>query len=67
MNNCAKVFLTNGQAFIFDDVSNVKELCKGGKTVLTVSYFDDETNQEMISCFDLSKEGVVGYSISDEL
>lgn len=61
------MFLANGEAFILDDVSNVKELCKGGKTVLSVSHFDDETNQEMISCFDLGKENVVGYSISDEL
>lgn len=67
MNNCVKVFLANGEAFILDDASNVKELCKGGKTVLSVSHFDDETNQEMISCFDLGKENVVGYSISDEL
>ena len=37
------------------------------KTVLLVSHFDDEANQEMISCFDLGKENVVGYSISDEL
>lgn len=67
MDNCVKVFLANGQAFILDDVSNVKELCKDGKTVLLVSHFDDEANQEMVSCFDLGKENVVGYSISDEL
>ena len=67
MNNCVKVFLANGEAFILDDVSNTKELCEGGKTVLLVSHFDGEANQEMISCFDLGKENVVGYSISDEL
>lgn len=67
MDNCVKVFLANGEAFILDGVSNAKELCKGGKTVLLVSHFDDETSQEMISCFDLDKENVVGYSISDEL
>lgn len=67
MNNCVKVFLANGEAFILDDVSSTKELREGGKIVLLVSHFDDETNQEMISCFDLGKENVVGYSISDEL
>lgn len=67
MDNCAKVFLANGTAFILDGVSSTKELREGGKTVLLVSHFDDETNQEMISCFDLDKENVVGYSISDEL
>ncbi|MYY56982.1 hypothetical protein [Ligilactobacillus salivarius] len=67
MSNCVKVFLANGTAFILDDVSSTKKLCEGGKIVLLVSHFDDETNQEMISCFDLSKGDVVGYSISDEL
>lgn len=67
MNNCVKVFLANGTAFILDDVSSTKELCEGGKIVLLVNHFDDETSQEMVSCFDLGKENVVGYSISDEL
>lgn len=67
MDNCVKVFLANGEAFILDNVSSAKKLCKGGKTVLLVSHFDDETSQEMISCFDLDKENVVGYSISNEL
>lgn len=66
MNNCVKVFLANGTAFILDDVSSVKKMCEGGKAVLLVSHFDDEANQEMVSCFDLGKEDVVGYSISDE-
>lgn len=67
MDNCVKVFLANGTAFILDNVSSVKEMCEGGKVVLLVSHFDDEANQKMISCFDLGKEGVVGYSIRDEL
>lgn len=67
MNNCVKVFLANGTAFILDDVSSAKKLCEGGKIVLLVNHFDDEANQEMVSCFDLDKEDVVGYSISDEL
>ena len=67
MDNCVKVFLANGEAFILDDVSSVKELREDGKIVLLINHFDDETSQEMISCFDLSKENVVGYSIRDEL
>lgn len=67
MNNCVKVFLANGTAFVLDDVSSTKKLCEGGKIVLLVNHFDDEANQEMVSCFDLDKEDVVGYSISDEL
>lgn len=63
MNNCVKVFLANGEAFILDDVSSTKELCEDGKVVLLVNHFDDETNQEMTACFDLGKENVVGYSI----
>lgn len=55
--------MANGEAFILDDVSSTKELCKDGKVVLLVNHFDDETNQEMTSCFDLGKENVVGYSI----
>lgn len=67
MSNCVKVFLANGEAFILDDVSSVKELHEDGKIVLLINHFDDEANQEMISCFDLGKENVVDYSISDEL
>lgn len=67
MDNCVKAFLANGEAFILDDVSSVKELHEDGKIVLLINHFDDGTNQEMISCFDLGKENVVGYSISDEL
>lgn len=66
MSNCVKVFLANGTAFILDDVSSTKKLCEGGEIVLSVSHFDDETNQEMVSYFNLCKENVVGYSISDE-
>lgn len=55
--------MANGEAFILDDVSSTKELCEDGKVVLLVNHFDDETNQEMTSCFDLGKENVVGYSI----
>lgn len=62
-----KIFLVNGKTLYFDNVSSVKELDENGKMVLLIKHFDDETNKKRISCFDLSKENIIGYSIDDEL
>lgn len=62
-----KIFLVNGKTLYFDNVSSVKELDENDKMVLLIKHFDDETNKKRISCFDLSKENIIGYSIDDEL
>lgn len=49
------------------NVSSVKELYENGRAVLLIKHFDDETNKKRISCFDLNKENIIGYSIDDEL
>lgn len=44
-----------------------KELYENGRLVLLIKHFDEETNKKRISCFDLNKENIIGYSIDDEL
>lgn len=65
-NKEVKVFLVNGKTLYFDNVSSVKEIGENDKMVLLIKHFDDETNKKRISCFDLTKENIIGYSI-DEL
>lgn len=60
-----KVFLVNGKTLYFDNVSSSKELRGNGKSVLLIKHFDEETNKKRISCFDLNKENIIGYSIVD--
>lgn len=62
-----KVFLVNGKSLYFDNVSITKELYENGRSVLLIKHFDNETNKKRISCFDLNKENIIGYSIDDEL
>ena len=60
-----KIFLVNGKTLYFDNVSSSKELRGNGKSVLLIKHFDEETNKKRISCFDLNKENIIGYSIVD--
>lgn len=62
-----KIFLVNGKSLYFDNVSSTKELYENGRSVLLIKHFDDETSKKRISCFDLNKENIIGYSIDDEL
>ena len=62
-----KVFLVNGKTLYFDNVSSTKELYENGRAVLLIKHFDEETSKKRISCFDLNKENIIGYSIDDEL
>lgn len=62
-----KVFLVNGKTLYFDNVSSTKELYENGRSVLLIKHFDGETSKKRISCFDLNKENIIGYSIDDEL
>lgn len=62
-----KIFLVNGKTLYFDNVSSTKELYENGRSVLLIKHFDEETNKKRISCFDLNKENIIGYSIDDEL
>lgn len=63
-----KVFLANGKMIRFDKVSSTKEFRESGnKAVLLIKHFDEETGKKRISCFDLSKENIIGYSVENEL
>ena len=62
-----KIFLVNGKSLYFDNVSSTKELYENGRSVLLIKHFDNETSKKRISCFDLNKENIIGYSIDDEL
>lgn len=62
-----KIFLVNGKTLYFDNVSSTKGLYENGRSVLLIKHFDEETSKKRISCFDLSKENIIGYSIDDEL
>ena len=62
-----KIFLVNGKTLYFDNVSSEKELYENGRAVLLIKHFDKETSKKRISCFDLNKENIIGYSIDDEL
>ncbi|WHS06294.1 hypothetical protein O2U01_00630 [Ligilactobacillus salivarius] len=63
-----KVFLANGKMIRFDNVSSTKEFRESGnKAVLLIKHFDEQTGKKRISCFDLSKENIIGYSVENEL
>lgn len=62
-----KIFLVNGKTLYFNNVSSTKELYENGRSVLLIKHFDKETSKKRISCFDLNKENIIGYSINDEL
>lgn len=62
-----KIFLVNGKTLYFNNVSSTKELYENGRAVLLIKHFDKETSKKRISCFDLNKENIIGYSIDDEL
>lgn len=62
-----KIFLVNGKSLYFDNVSSTKEIYENGRSVLLIKHFDKETSKKRISCFDLNKENIIGYSINDEL
>lgn len=62
-----KIFLVNGKTLYFANVSSTKELYENGRSVLLIKHFDKETSKKRISCFDLNKENIIGYSIDDEL
>ena len=62
-----KVFLVNGKTLYFDNVSSEKELYENGRSVLLIKHFDEETGKKRISCFDLNKENIIGYSVENEL
>lgn len=62
-----KIFLVNGKTLYFNNVSSTKELYENGRSVLLIKHFDKETDKKRISCFDLNKENIIGYSIDDEL
>lgn len=63
-----KVFLANGKMIRFDNVSSTKEFRESGdKAVLLIKHFDEQTGKKRISCFDLSKENVIGYSVENDL
>ena len=62
-----KIFLVNGKTLYFNNVSSTKELYENGRSVLLIKHFDNETSKKRISCFDLNKENIIGYSIDDEL
>ena len=66
-NQEVKIFLENGKTLYLNNVSSVKELDEKDKMVLLIKHFDEETNKKRISCFDLNKENIIGYSIDDEL
>lgn len=60
-----KIFLTNGKTLYFDDASST-EIYENGRSVLLIKHFDKETGKKRISCFDLNKENIIGYSIVDD-
>lgn len=62
-----KIFLVNGKSLYFDNVLSTKELYENGRSVLLIKHFDKEIDKKRISCFDLNKENIIGYSIDDEL
>lgn len=61
-----KIFLANGKTLYFGNVSSVKELDENDKMVLLIKHFNEEINKKRISCFDLTKENIIGYSIVDD-
>lgn len=62
-----KIFLVNGKTLYFNNVLSTKELYENGRSVLLIKHFDEETSKKRISCFDLNKKNIIGYSIDDEL
>lgn len=62
-----KIFLVNGKSLYFDNVSSTKELYENGRSVLLIKHFDEQTGKKRISCFDLSKENIIGYSVENDL
>ncbi|MDW3023116.1 hypothetical protein [Ligilactobacillus salivarius] len=63
-----KVFLANGKMIRFDKVLSTKEFRESGnEAVLLIKHFDEETGKKRISCFDLSKENIIGYSVENDI
>lgn len=63
-----KVFLANGKMIRFDKVLSTKEFRESGnEAVLIIKHFDEETGKKRISCFDLNKENIIGYSVENDL